>query len=136
MSRLLLFILAALPAAAEAPKTAARNVALVHGAWADGSSWAKVIPLLEAEGLHVVAVQNPLTSLQDDVAAVQRAIALQDDRCFSWGTPTAARSSPRPGPTAKSPDSSTWLPSRRTRARRSRNLGRWLMLQQGEQNET
>ncbi len=83
MSRLLLFILAALPAAAEAPKTAARNVALVRGAWADGSSWAKVIPLLEAEGLHVVAVQNPLTSLQDDVAAVQRAIALQDDRCFS-----------------------------------------------------
>jgi pimeloyl-ACP methyl ester carboxylesterase len=79
MTRLLaLFILAALPAAADAPKAAARNVVLVHGAWADGSSWAKVIPLLEAAGLHVVAVQNPLTSLQDDVAAVQRTIALQD----------------------------------------------------------
>ena len=79
MTRLLaLFILAALPATADAPKPAARNVVLVHGAWADGSSWAKVIPLLEAAGLHVVAVQNPLTSLQDDVAAVQRAIALQD----------------------------------------------------------
>jgi pimeloyl-ACP methyl ester carboxylesterase len=78
MTRLLLFILAALPGAADAPKPAARNVVLVHGAWADGSSWAKVIPLLEAAGLHTVAVQNPLTSLQDDVAAVQRAIALQD----------------------------------------------------------
>src|SRR3954463_9517848 len=54
------------------------NVVLVHGAWADGSSWSKVIPLLEASGLHVVAVQLPLTSLSDDVAAVQRAIALVD----------------------------------------------------------
>jgi pimeloyl-ACP methyl ester carboxylesterase len=79
MTRLLaLFLLAALPVAADAPKPAVRNVVLVHGAWADGSSWAKVIPLLEAAGLRVVAVQNPLTSLQDDVAAVQRAIALQD----------------------------------------------------------
>ena len=54
------------------------NIVLVHGAWADGSSWSKVIPLLEARGLHVVAVQLPLTSLADDVATVQRAIALQD----------------------------------------------------------
>ena len=43
MTRLLaLFILAALPATVDAPKPAARNVVLVHGAWADGSSWAKV----------------------------------------------------------------------------------------------
>src|SRR5258708_37787284 len=55
-----------------------RNVVLVHGAWADGSSWSKVIPLLQAKGLHVVAVQNPLTLLADDVAATKRAIALQD----------------------------------------------------------
>src|ERR1700678_2305424 len=55
-----------------------RNVVLVHGAWADGSNWAKVIPLLEAKGLHVVAVQNPLSSLADAGAATQRAIALQD----------------------------------------------------------
>ena len=54
------------------------NIVLVHGAWADGSSWSKVIPLLEAKGLHVVAVQNPLTSLADDVAATERAIALAD----------------------------------------------------------
>ncbi len=51
---------------------------LVHGAFADGSSWAKVIPLLEAKGLHVTAVQNPLSSLADDVAATKRAIANQD----------------------------------------------------------
>jgi pimeloyl-ACP methyl ester carboxylesterase len=53
-----------------------RNI--VHGAWADGSSWSKVIPLLQAKGSHVVAVQNPLTSLAEDVAATKRAIALQD----------------------------------------------------------
>jgi pimeloyl-ACP methyl ester carboxylesterase len=55
-----------------------RNVVIVHGAWADGSSWSKVIPLLQAKGLHVVAVQNPLTSLVDDVAATRRAIASLD----------------------------------------------------------
>jgi pimeloyl-ACP methyl ester carboxylesterase len=55
-----------------------RNVILVHGAFADGSSYARVIPLLDAKGLHVTAVQNPLTSLADDVAATKRAIANQD----------------------------------------------------------
>jgi pimeloyl-ACP methyl ester carboxylesterase len=55
-----------------------RNIVIVHGAWADGSSWSKVISLLQAKGLHVVAVQNPLTSLADDVTATKRAIALQD----------------------------------------------------------
>ena len=55
-----------------------RNIVMVHGAWADASSWSRVIPLLQAKGLHVVAVQNPLTSLADDVAATRRAIALQD----------------------------------------------------------
>lgn len=52
-----------------------KNVVLVHGAFADGSSWAKVIPLLQARGLTVTAVQNPLSSLADDVAATKRAIA-------------------------------------------------------------
>src|SRR5271170_3810359 len=56
----------------------ARNIVLVHGAWADGSCWSKVIARLEAKGFHVVAVQNPLTSLADDVAATKRIIALQD----------------------------------------------------------
>src|SRR4030088_1745148 len=56
----------------------ARNVVLVHGAWADGSSWAEVIPLLQAAGLNVTAVQNPLTTLADSVAVTRRALALQD----------------------------------------------------------
>src|SRR5580658_4850589 len=51
-----------------------KDVILVHGAWADGSSWSKVIPLLEREGFHVTAVQLPLTSVADDVATLQRAI--------------------------------------------------------------
>ncbi len=52
------------------------TVILVHGAWADGSSWAKVIPLLTAKGMTVTAVQLPLTSFEADVATVSRAIAL------------------------------------------------------------
>src|SRR5713226_7542367 len=67
----------------------ARNVVLVHGAWADGSSWAAVIPLLQAAGLKVTAVQNPLTSFADSVAATRRALALQDGPtvlvAHSWG---------------------------------------------------
>src|SRR6266576_2487674 len=56
----------------------ARNVVLVHGAWADGSSWTEVISRLQGAGLNVTAVQNPLTSLADSVAATRRALALQD----------------------------------------------------------
>jgi pimeloyl-ACP methyl ester carboxylesterase len=56
----------------------AKNVVLVHGAWADGSSWSEVIRRLQAAGLNVTAVQNPLTSLEDSVAATRRALALQD----------------------------------------------------------
>ena len=67
----------------------ARNVVLVHGAWADGSSWSEVIPRLQAAGFHVTAVQNPLTSLADSVAATRRALALQDGPtvlvAHSWG---------------------------------------------------
>jgi len=54
----------------------ASDVILVHGAWADGSSWSKVIPLLIEEGLGVTAVRLPLTSFADDMATVRRAIAL------------------------------------------------------------
>jgi pimeloyl-ACP methyl ester carboxylesterase len=56
----------------------ARNVVLVHGLYADGSSWIDVIPYLQRAGLKVTAVQNPLTSLADDVAATRRALAAQD----------------------------------------------------------
>jgi pimeloyl-ACP methyl ester carboxylesterase len=50
------------------------SVVLVHGAWADGSSWAKVITRLAADGLTVVAAPLPLTSFQDDVAALDRTL--------------------------------------------------------------
>ena len=50
------------------------SVVLVHGAWADGSSWSKVIGPLAAEGLVVSAAPLPLTSFQDDVAALDRAL--------------------------------------------------------------
>jgi len=55
-----------------------KNIVLVHGAWADGSSWSKVLPLLQAAGLHAVAVQNPLGSIADDVASTNRLINAQD----------------------------------------------------------
>lgn len=55
-----------------------RNIVLVHGAWSDGSSWAKVIPLLRARGMNAVAVQNPLSSLAEDVASTTRLIDAQD----------------------------------------------------------
>jgi pimeloyl-ACP methyl ester carboxylesterase len=56
--------------------TNATNIVLVHGLWADGSSWSKVIPTLEKAGHKVIAVQLPLHSLEDDVATVKRAIDL------------------------------------------------------------
>jgi pimeloyl-ACP methyl ester carboxylesterase len=55
-----------------------RNVVLVHGAYADGSCWTDVIARLQTAGLHATAVQNPLTSLADDVDATRRILALQD----------------------------------------------------------
>lgn len=53
------------------------NVVLVHGAWADGSSWSKVIPLLQNKGLNVTAVQLPLTSLDDDIAVTRNMLAAE-----------------------------------------------------------
>ncbi|AFY21349.1 alpha/beta hydrolase [Pseudomonas sp. UW4] len=65
------------------------SVVIVHGAFADGSDWAKVVPLLQAEGIKVTVVQNPLTSLADDVAATQRVLNNQDNGVVlvghSWG---------------------------------------------------
>ncbi|NNG23644.1 alpha/beta fold hydrolase [Telluria aromaticivorans] len=75
--------------AAPAEPSAKPSVVIVHGAFADGSDWAKVIPLLQAKGIKVTAVQNPLTSLADDVAATRRAIAAQPGKVVlvghSWG---------------------------------------------------
>lgn len=65
------------------------TIVLVHGAWADGSSWRRVIALLQRQGLDVVAVQNPTTSLADDVAATRRTLAVIDGPIVlvghSWG---------------------------------------------------
>ena len=75
---LIAIVLTTSVSAQTATPPSAKNVLLVHGAWADGSSWSKVIPRLTAAGYNVVAVQIPLTSLADDVAATERAIALAD----------------------------------------------------------
>jgi pimeloyl-ACP methyl ester carboxylesterase len=50
------------------------TVVVVHGAWADGSSWNKVIQPLQSQGLHVIAAPIPLTSLSDDVRALDRVL--------------------------------------------------------------
>ena len=63
-------------AAQRAPK--ARNVVLVHGLFADGSCWSEVIARLQPAGINATSVQNPLTTLEECVAAAQRALALQD----------------------------------------------------------
>jgi pimeloyl-ACP methyl ester carboxylesterase len=54
------------------------SIVLVHGAFADATSWQHVIPLLERDGYTVTAVQNPLTSLPDDIATTQRVIDAQE----------------------------------------------------------
>jgi pimeloyl-ACP methyl ester carboxylesterase len=54
------------------------NIVLVHGAWADGSSWSAVIERLQAGGYHVTAPQFPLTALADDVARLRQVLAFQD----------------------------------------------------------
>jgi pimeloyl-ACP methyl ester carboxylesterase len=56
----------------------AKNVVLVHGLYADGSSWLEVIPHLQRAGLKATAVQNPLRSIEEDAAATRRILALQD----------------------------------------------------------
>src|SRR5215467_5841642 len=74
---------------AQAQQPTVKNIVLVHGAFADGTSWGKVIPILEGRGFHAVAVQNPLTSLADDANATRRLIAFQDGPVIlvghSWG---------------------------------------------------
>src|SRR3954454_7732979 len=58
--------------------TSRANIVLVHGAWADGSSWSDVIERLEADGYKVTAVQLPETSLAADVARVRHVLSRQD----------------------------------------------------------
>ena len=66
------------PSAFAQPAAKARNVVLVHGLFADGSSWSEVIPRLQAAGLNVTAVQTPQTTLPDAVDAALRVLARQD----------------------------------------------------------
>jgi len=85
------------PAASSAPGTSSaatlsgpvRNIVLVHGAFVDGSSWNGVVAKLQRKGYHVSSVQNPLTSLADDVAATRRVLAREDGPVLlvghSWG---------------------------------------------------
>ena len=64
--------------AAATPRVKARNIVLVHGLFADGSCWIEVIPQLQAAGLNVTSVQNPLTTLPDAVASAVRVLNRQD----------------------------------------------------------
>jgi pimeloyl-ACP methyl ester carboxylesterase len=64
--------------AANAPRTIARNVVLVHGLFADGSCWSEVIPHLQVAGVNATSVQNPLTTLPEAVASAERVLARQD----------------------------------------------------------
>jgi pimeloyl-ACP methyl ester carboxylesterase len=63
---------------APVPHETVKNIVLVHGAWVDGSGWKPVSDILVKDGFHVSVVQEPLTSLKDDVAATRRIIDLQD----------------------------------------------------------
>ncbi|MFP4849682.1 alpha/beta fold hydrolase [Paraburkholderia sp. BR14264] len=85
---------AAGPASASAQPAAAlggpvRNIVLVHGAFVDGSSWNGVVAKLQQKGYHVSSVQNPLTSLADDVAATRRVLDRENGPVLlvghSWG---------------------------------------------------
>lgn len=68
----------AVPTATPAPAAPIHNVVLVHGAYADGSGWRGVADILMRRGYHVSVVQEPETSLEDDVAATERVLAQQD----------------------------------------------------------
>src|SRR3989442_10624408 len=85
-TRILFAVLAGLAGSLGAQSPAAKpTIVLVHGAFADGSSWAKVIPILEGDGYTVIAVQNPLTSLADDIAATKRVIDAQKGPVIAVG---------------------------------------------------
>jgi pimeloyl-ACP methyl ester carboxylesterase len=74
----ILAVLAGLAGSLGAQSPAAKpTIVLVHGAFADGSSWSKVIPILQRDGYTVVAVQNPLSSFDADVETTKRALAMQ-----------------------------------------------------------
>ena len=69
------------------------SVVLAHGAWAEGSSWAGVIAALKKESVEVSAAPLPLTSLADDVAALNRSLERTEGPTCWWDMPMPARSS-------------------------------------------
>ena len=81
-------LIAIIPATAQSV-TGAKNIVIVHGAFADGSGWESVYKILASRGYHVTIVQNPLTALEDDVAATDRALDKQNGPVVlvghSWG---------------------------------------------------
>jgi pimeloyl-ACP methyl ester carboxylesterase len=83
-SSIALAILFTLPANAQqiAP---IKNIVLVHGAFVDGSGWKSVYEILINKGYHVTIVEQPLTSFEDDLAAVKRVLDLQDGPCIIVG---------------------------------------------------
>jgi pimeloyl-ACP methyl ester carboxylesterase len=91
---------------AQTSRAAARvnNVVLVHGLYADGSSWSECIVRLQVAGITVTAVQNPLTSFADDVAATRRALAMQNGptvlAAHSYGGMVATQAGVAPNVTA------------------------------------
>ena len=95
------------------PAVGARNVVLVHGAYADGSCWSEVIGRLQRAGLMATAVQNPLTSLADDVAATRRILALQNGPTVLVGHSWAGTVISETGSIPKSLPLSTSLRARR-----------------------
>src|SRR5947209_14051347 len=79
---ILLSLLICATLAAQNEEHRVRNIVLVHGAWVDGSGWKGVYDILVKDGYHVSIVQEPLTSFQEDVAAVKRVLAQQDGQCI------------------------------------------------------
>jgi hypothetical protein len=77
MATALITMIGAFPSARAAPAGSVKNIVIVHGALADGSGWKGVYDILTKDGYRVSIVQEPLTSIADDVAATQRSAAYE-----------------------------------------------------------
>src|SRR5476649_1717923 len=93
--------LAASGASAAPAANSVKNIVLVHGSFADGSGWRGLAEILEKDGYHVAIVQHPETSLDEDVTAVKRVLALQDGpailvgHCYGGAVITEAGTDPK-----------------------------------------
>lgn len=88
LGAIIIFLIAFAPLFAQS-NIGTKNIVIVHGAFADGSGWENVFKILKGRGYHVTMVQNPLSSLEDDVAATERILDKQDGPVVlvghSWG---------------------------------------------------